>query len=360
VSAAAAATTPKAEPRTVLVVEDDADIAHSFADLLTDSGYSVRIAPNGRIALERLISESRPDLILLDLKLPERSGFDVLAAIQKSVTLVGVPVIVVSAFVGRPPAGAVAWMRKPAKPAEVLALVHKYTGARDEKSATAQLRYRFDLREQLKNHLYVVDGRALFFYADPTLQLASGARVLLEIILTDSGQQSILRGQAMGRNEGSAQGVWLEFQDTRLARRAAEGPIAARTQRRLPTDLLVRASGELPAQLCRLLDVSAAGARLGGLSAPVPADSIVELKLMSQVSGVQEGGLCRARVLRTGQGEAAVRFLRDEAPTRQLVAKLMFSVEAAWANARELQHPSVCCGPRGAMDPPLPRLARRA
>src|SRR5207302_9780505 len=66
------ALTMRSDKQSVLVVEDDGDLANSLAEVLTEAGYAVRVAANGRAALERL-AERRPDLMLLDLKRPEKS-----------------------------------------------------------------------------------------------------------------------------------------------------------------------------------------------------------------------------------------------------------------------------------------------
>lgn len=70
------------QPRRVLVVEDDASLAHLEADYLTAHGYAVMIAVNGELAIAAL-SQSIPDLVVLDLELPGTlNGWDVLQAVR--------------------------------------------------------------------------------------------------------------------------------------------------------------------------------------------------------------------------------------------------------------------------------------
>ena len=63
---------------------------------------------------------------MLDLKLPVRSGWEFLEALRRSDALVTIPVVVVSAYLGFPPLGAVAWVKKPFKPELLLKLVHEH------------------------------------------------------------------------------------------------------------------------------------------------------------------------------------------------------------------------------------------
>ncbi len=71
----------------VLVVEDDASLAHLEADYLTAHGYAVMIAMNGELAVAAL-SQSIPDLVVLDLELPGTlNGWDVLQVLRQQATI---------------------------------------------------------------------------------------------------------------------------------------------------------------------------------------------------------------------------------------------------------------------------------
>jgi DNA-binding response OmpR family regulator len=65
----------------ILIAEDDATIVASLEFLMRGCGYETRVARDGDEALDG-VREFRPDLVLLDVSLPGRSGFDVCAAIR--------------------------------------------------------------------------------------------------------------------------------------------------------------------------------------------------------------------------------------------------------------------------------------
>ena len=69
--------------RTILVVEDDPAIAGLLVVLLESDGYAVDIAPDGETAVQ-YCTRARPDAIFLDVTLPDRSGWDVLAHLRAS------------------------------------------------------------------------------------------------------------------------------------------------------------------------------------------------------------------------------------------------------------------------------------
>jgi adenylate cyclase len=80
----------------VLVVEDDAVQRERMLGWLKGPQWTVREAENGREALNR-IQEDKPDVILLDLMMPEMDGFAVVAALQKEAGWQDIPVIVITA-----------------------------------------------------------------------------------------------------------------------------------------------------------------------------------------------------------------------------------------------------------------------
>lgn len=66
----------------VLLVEDDEDVCQLVRQVLEDSGCFVSVASDGEAAIEALASEDRPDVLLLDLVLPRRDGWEVLDAVD--------------------------------------------------------------------------------------------------------------------------------------------------------------------------------------------------------------------------------------------------------------------------------------
>jgi len=80
----------------VLVVEDDDDTREMMVRTLGDDGWTVRAAANGRLALDR-VRESVPELILLDLMMPEMDGFEVIAHLRENEAWRSIPVVVLTA-----------------------------------------------------------------------------------------------------------------------------------------------------------------------------------------------------------------------------------------------------------------------
>ena len=84
--------------RTILVVEDDHDIAESLSDVLQSVGYRVVTAANGLEGLDSLREIGPPCLILLDLMMPVMSGGEFLSVLRRHEKFSTVPVVVVSAW----------------------------------------------------------------------------------------------------------------------------------------------------------------------------------------------------------------------------------------------------------------------
>jgi len=77
------------------VVEDDEATRQVIRRTLTKQGWTVDEAENGRIALER-VARHKPELILLDLMMPEMDGFDFLAELRKQEAWQAIPIVVLS------------------------------------------------------------------------------------------------------------------------------------------------------------------------------------------------------------------------------------------------------------------------
>ena len=80
----------------VLVVDDDPGIQAFLAEALADEGYAVQTAGDGRRALD-VLGAWRPDLILLDLMMPEMDGWTFRAEQRRRADVAAIPVIVLSA-----------------------------------------------------------------------------------------------------------------------------------------------------------------------------------------------------------------------------------------------------------------------
>ena len=84
-------------PKTVLIVEDNELNMKLFHDLLDAHGYKTIQTRDGLEALD-LARKHRPDLILMDIQLPEVSGLEVTKWLKEDDTLKAIPVIAVTAF----------------------------------------------------------------------------------------------------------------------------------------------------------------------------------------------------------------------------------------------------------------------
>lgn len=114
-----------AEAKTVLVVEDKASLTQMLQFLFLSKGLSVQIAFNGKEALEKAGSIV-PDLILMDIMMPEMDGLEVLEKLKGDPLTASIPVIMLTARKSREDMqkardlGAVEYITKPFKAVEVV------------------------------------------------------------------------------------------------------------------------------------------------------------------------------------------------------------------------------------------------
>jgi two-component system chemotaxis response regulator CheY len=114
--------------RTVLVVDDAAFMRMMIRDILSKEGYTIHEAVNGRDAVEKY-DELRPDLVTMDITMPEMSGLDALRSIRAKddrarvlmVSAMGQQKMIVEAL----EAGAMDFLVKPFQPTKVLETVKK-------------------------------------------------------------------------------------------------------------------------------------------------------------------------------------------------------------------------------------------
>lgn len=84
-------------PKKILIVEDNELNMKLFSDLLDAHGYETKGAREGLKAIS-MAKSFQPDLILMDIQLPEVSGLEVTKWIKDDETLAGIPIIAVTAF----------------------------------------------------------------------------------------------------------------------------------------------------------------------------------------------------------------------------------------------------------------------
>src|SRR5215208_2084634 len=82
--------------KTVLIIEDEEDAAELFAEMMRVSGFRVLKTSNSAPALNMMAVE-KPDVIILDIMMPDISGLDILQQMRINPQLTNIPVVVVSA-----------------------------------------------------------------------------------------------------------------------------------------------------------------------------------------------------------------------------------------------------------------------
>ena len=130
----------------ILVAEDERDIRELINFMLMFAGHTVTLAANGAEAVE-MAAQARPDLILMDVRMPRMSGYEACRQIKSSDQLKDVPLVFLSAkgqddeIQSGLDAGAVAYILKPFTPEELLQqvadIVQEYMAADGRASGDA-------------------------------------------------------------------------------------------------------------------------------------------------------------------------------------------------------------------------------
>lgn len=120
-------------PKKILVVEDDPDNRRIVSKVLSVEGYQVLEATDGMEALTQARAQ-RPDLILMDLAMPNMDGWEATRQLKGAPETRSIPVVALTAVAMRGDeeqaraAGCDDYLSKPARPAAIRAVVRKYIG----------------------------------------------------------------------------------------------------------------------------------------------------------------------------------------------------------------------------------------
>ena len=117
--------------KTILVVDDSPTMRQMVAFTLTNAGYKVVEAGNGKEALTKVTTGTKPDLVVTDLNMPEMDGITLIKEIRKNAALKFTPILMLTTEsaddkkkAGQA-AGATGWIVKPFNPEQMMAVIKK-------------------------------------------------------------------------------------------------------------------------------------------------------------------------------------------------------------------------------------------
>ena len=127
-------------PAHILAVDDEPDLTELIAYHLGRNGHVVETAANGWEAIDR-VTHHRPDLILLDLMLPDLDGFGFCEILRRNPATATIPVIIISAWASNDSRllglelGALDYITKPFSPHELVERVNRFINQRADRTA---------------------------------------------------------------------------------------------------------------------------------------------------------------------------------------------------------------------------------
>jgi DNA-binding response OmpR family regulator len=179
----------------ILVVEDDPDIAHLITRYLERAGFSVTSLASGRDTLT-VLTEHPPDLVVLDLMLPEVSGLEICRVARANEATAGIPIIMLTARaeeaerIAGLEVGADDYIAKPFSPDELVARVRALLRrAHRPKPTTGAVTYGA-IAVDADRHTVSIDGRPVALTAKEFLLLQyllkhKGRVLSRDVLLTD-------------------------------------------------------------------------------------------------------------------------------------------------------------------------------
>lgn len=122
----------RSDERLVMVVENDADVREIVAEVLAARGFRALVAEHGADALAQLSLGARPDVILLDLKMPVMDGWAFLDVKARIPEIAAIPVVAMSAMPSEVVSGdarCAGVMKKPVSLDQLLETIQRFSGA---------------------------------------------------------------------------------------------------------------------------------------------------------------------------------------------------------------------------------------
>ncbi len=170
----------------VLIAEDNPDSRELVGDILDNLGYTPIMAEDGRVALD-LIQSDPPDLVILDIHMPEMDGFEVCAAIKRNPATAKIPVIMLTAQadvdsrVTGLGLGADDYLPKPFHPRELVARIHARLRAKEVNDALLEQRQQI----QRTFERFVAHEIVERLLDDPTRVQLGGAEATVTVMFAD-------------------------------------------------------------------------------------------------------------------------------------------------------------------------------
>ena len=165
----------------ILIVDDTPENLSVLRQLLTDQGYQVRPALSGELAL-KAVKAHPPDLILLDILMPEMDGYEVCRILKSNEETAHIPIIFISALteikgiIKAFQAGGVDYITKPFRTEEVMARVQTHldlqNAIRDKEESSMMLQ---TILESIDNTIVTVDSQLEILNTNSCLLYTSDA-----------------------------------------------------------------------------------------------------------------------------------------------------------------------------------------
>lgn len=178
-------TTPNhARPPDILIVDDSPSTLQLLAELFKGRGFTIRAALSGRLALQT-IRTAPPDLVLLDVNMPDISGYEICRQMKSNDALKDIPVIFVSGLTSSSDlvkgfsAGGVDYVTKPFELKEVLARVETHLELRRQQRALQESYMELTNLEELRDnlvHMIIHDMRNPLWSANTHLEQIQGMK----------------------------------------------------------------------------------------------------------------------------------------------------------------------------------------